>query len=65
MLQSIEGIYKNGQIKLAELPLHVSESLVIVNFLEQKITPKQKQMMQFGMFSGKQQSTEADFEIFG
>lgn len=63
MLQSIEGIYKNGEIQLAELPLHVSESLVIVTFLEPKITPKQKRMMQFGMFSGNQQSTEADFEI--
>ena len=63
MLQSIEGIYKNGEIKLSELPLHVSESLVIVTFLEPKTTPKPKQMMQFGMFSGNQQSTEADFEI--
>lgn len=63
MLQSIEGIYKNGEIKLAELPVHVSESLVIVTFLEPKTTPKQKRMMQFGMFSGNQQSTEADFEV--
>lgn len=63
MLQSIEGIYKNGEIKLAELPLHVSESLVIVTFLEPKTAPKQKQIMRFGMFSGNQQSTEADFEI--
>lgn len=63
MLQSIEGIYKNGEIQLAELPLHVSESLVIVTFLEPKTTPKPKRMMQFGMFSGNQQSTEADFEV--
>ena len=63
MLQSIEGIYKNGEIKLAELPIHVSESIVIVTFLEPKTTPKQKRMMQFGMLSGNQQSTEADFEL--
>ncbi|MEB3180229.1 MAG: hypothetical protein VKL59_14510 [Nostocaceae cyanobacterium] len=63
MLQSIEGIYKNGEIKLAELPLHVSESIVIVTFLEPKTTAKQKRMMEFGMFSGSQQSTEADFEM--
>ena len=63
MLQSIEGIYKNGEIKLSELPHHVSESLVIVTFLEQKITPKTKQIMKFGMFSGNQQSTEADFKV--
>lgn len=63
MLQSIEGTYKNGEIKLAELPVHVSESIVIVTFLEPKTTQKQKRMMQFGMFSGNQQSTEADFEV--
>ncbi|NET60698.1 MAG: hypothetical protein F6K47_32535 [Symploca sp. SIO2E6] len=63
MLQSIEGIYKNGEIKLSELPPQVSESLVIVTFLEPETTPKPKQMMQFGMFSGNQQSTEADFEV--
>lgn len=36
MLQSIEGVYKNGKIELTELPLDVSESLVIVTFLKSK-----------------------------
>ncbi|NES20607.1 MAG: hypothetical protein F6K41_17170 [Symploca sp. SIO3E6] len=63
MLQSIKGIYKNGEIKLSEVPHQVSESLVIVTFLEPQNTPQLKHTMQFGMFSGKQQSTEADFEV--
>lgn len=63
MLQSIEGIYKNGKVELTELPLDISESLVIVTFLEPKKTQQPKQIMQFGMFSGNQQSTEADFQI--
>ncbi|NEP58157.1 MAG: hypothetical protein F6K31_14230 [Symploca sp. SIO2G7] len=63
MLQSIKGIYKNGEIKLSELPPYVSESLVVVTFLESKTTSKPKHTMQFGMFSGNKQSTEADFEV--
>jgi len=63
MLQSIKGIYKNGEIKLSELPPDVSESLVIVTFLEPQTTIKSKKIMQFGMFSGSQQSTETDFEV--
>ncbi|MEH2241568.1 hypothetical protein [Nostoc sp.] len=34
MLQSIEGVYKNGKIKLSKLPSDGSESRVIVTFLK-------------------------------
>jgi hypothetical protein len=63
MLQSIEGVYKHGKVELAELPSDVSESRVIVTFLETKIIPQHKQMMKFGMFSGSKQSTEEDLRI--
>ncbi len=63
MLQSIEGVYKQGKVELIELPSDISESRVIVTFLESKKNPVKKQIMQFGVFSGNQQSTEADFEI--
>lgn len=63
MLKSIEGVYKHGKIELVELPSDVSESRVIVTFLEPKITLEQPQMMQFGMFSGNNQSMEEDFKI--
>ncbi|WP_306422223.1 hypothetical protein [Nostoc sp. CHAB 5715] len=53
MLKSVEGVYKHGKIELVELPLDVLESRVIVTFLEPETTRKQTQMMQFGMFSGK------------
>ena len=33
---TIEGTYKNGQIVLAETPAEVSESKVLVTFLETK-----------------------------
>ncbi|MBH8565998.1 hypothetical protein I8748_28190 [Nostoc sp. CENA67] len=63
MLQSIEGVYKDGKVQLTELPLDISESRVIVTFLEPKKNQHKQQIMQFGMFSGNQQSTEADFQI--
>jgi hypothetical protein len=40
MLQSIEGVYKHGSIKLSEIPENIDESRVIVTFLEAK--PKQQ-----------------------
>ena len=33
MLKSVEGIYQNGRIELAELPGDVQETRVIVTFL--------------------------------
>lgn len=36
MLRTIEGIYKNGKIELAETPQGVAESRVFVTFLETK-----------------------------
>ncbi|MBN3906346.1 MAG: hypothetical protein HWQ35_07240 [Nostoc sp. NMS1] len=63
MLQSIEGVYKNGKIQLSEFPSDVSESRVIVTFLEQKKPQIKKQIMRLGMFSGNKQSTEKDFQI--
>ncbi|MFK0732047.1 MAG: hypothetical protein ACFKPT_21835 [Gloeotrichia echinulata GP01] len=63
MLQSIEGVYKDGKVELTELPSDISESRVIVTFLEAKKKQQKKQIMQFGMFAGNQQSTEADFKM--
>lgn len=36
MLKTIQGIYKNGKIELAETPQGITESLVFVTFLETK-----------------------------
>ena len=38
MLKTVQGIYKNGQIRLAEVPQGIRESTVFVTFLENKIT---------------------------
>lgn len=63
MLQSIEGIYTNGIIKLVEQPKNIVKSRIIVTFLQtEPVTPTER-MMSFGMFAGSNQSTEEDFQI--
>lgn len=62
MLHSIEGIYKDGLIHLAEVPPGISESQVVVTFLGAKPTPPTGQTMSFGMFAGSNQSTEDDLQ---
>jgi hypothetical protein len=61
MLQSVKGIYKQGQIELLEIPNQIKESPVIVTFLQTEPDLKTQQLMYFGMFKGANQSTENDF----
>ena len=61
MLQTIQGIYRNGKIELAEIPQDITESQVFVTFFKPESVNLANQFMSFGMFSGSQQSTEADF----
>jgi hypothetical protein len=62
MLQTIQGIYQNGKIELAEIPQDITESQIFVTFLKPESISRASQFMSFGMFSGSQQSTEADFK---
>jgi hypothetical protein len=34
MLQTIQGIYRNGKIELAEIPQDITESQVLVTFFK-------------------------------
>ena len=61
MLQTIQGIYRNGKVELAEIPKDITESQVFVTFFKPQSVSRASQFMSFGMFSGSQQSTEADF----
>ena len=61
MLQTIQGIYRNGKVELAEIPQDITESQVFVTFFKPQSVSRASQFMSFGMFSGSQQSTEADF----
>ena len=61
MLQTIQGMYRNGKVELAEIPKDITESQVFVTFFKPQSASLASQFMSFGMFSGSQQSTEADF----
>lgn len=68
MLQTIEGIYKNRKIQLTEIPPNISDSQILITFLgkvpliNNHTELKSSKMIYFGMFSGKNKSTEADFQ---
>jgi hypothetical protein len=62
MIQTIQGIYRNGKIELLEPPQGITESQVYVTFVPQMPSTTTQHLMTFGMFSGVQQSTEADFQ---
>ena len=61
MLQTIQGIYRNGKIELAEIPQDITESQVFVTFFKPQSASLASQFMSFGVFSSSHQSTEADF----
>jgi hypothetical protein len=62
MLQTIQGIYRNGEIELLEPPQGITESQVFVTFLTPPLSSDTHHLMSFGMFASVQQSTEADFK---
>jgi hypothetical protein len=62
MSQAVEGIYRSGTIELLAIPQGIEESRVLVTFLPAEPVQSGK-MMTFGLFTGSQQSTEADFAI--
>lgn len=47
MLKTIQRIYKNGKIELDETPHGITESLVLVNFLEGKPSQWPETIMQY------------------
>jgi hypothetical protein len=47
MLKTIEGIYKNGKIELAETPEEITESPVFVTFLATKTTTWPEIILQY------------------
>jgi len=62
MLHTIQGIYRNGKIELAEIPQDIMESQVFVTFFKPELVSRASKFMSFGMFSGLPQSTDADFQ---
>lgn len=61
MLQTIQGIYRNGKIELSEIPQDITESQVFVTFFKPESVGLSSHFMSFGMFSGTRPSTETDF----
>ena len=54
MLKTVQGIYKDGQIRLAEVPQGILESTVFVTFLENKISTWSDLILQHQGFADQQ-----------
>lgn len=62
MFLTIEGVYRDGKVELAENPRGVENAKVIVTFVPNP-TSSQPQVMTFGMFAGGREATEQDFRV--
>ena len=69
MLTTVEGVYKDAHIELAEKPDDIREGKVLVTFLPNgtgkaaQTPPKLGKMMYRGMFKTNVDITEEDFKI--
>ena len=62
MLPTVEGVYKNGRIELAERPVGLDNSKVLVTFLSQdKADIRPTRIMKFGMIGGDGEYGDCDF----
>ena len=62
MLLTVEGIYANGKVELAETPTGVKQARVLVTFLTTEAAAPRRYMV-YGQFAGERMSTEEDFRI--
>jgi hypothetical protein len=64
-LETIEGIYRDGAVKLKEQPKDTAEAEVLVTFLSTSESgrrqPLEPRMMRFGMFAGDGVTNDEDF----
>ncbi len=72
MLLTVEGAYRDGEIKLAEIPENVEQADVLVIFLKTKknpstspssVNPPKPRIMTFGQFAGDPKTNEDDFRL--
>jgi hypothetical protein len=62
MLFTVEGMYTDGKVELAETPTGVTRARVLVTFLTPE-TAAPRRYMVYGQFAGERLSTEDDFRI--
>lgn len=63
MFATVEGVYKNGQVRLSEKPPAIQEARVLVTFLKDGKEAKAGRRMAFGQFAGERMSTDEDFRL--
>jgi len=62
MLLTVEGVYKDGRVDVAEKPVGIKQAKVLVTFLTTETMPAHR-LIAYGQFIGKRMSSEEDFLI--
>lgn len=60
MIQTVEGIYKDGRVELNERPEGVQEARVLVTFLPVE-TPRRERLLEYGKYAAQLIVDEGDF----
>ena len=72
MLLTVEGVYRDGEIELVEVPKNVEQADVLVTFLKTKknvgtspssVSSPKPRIMTFGQFAGETKTNEDDFRL--
>ena len=68
MLTTVEGVYRDGRVELDEVPKADYGQRVLVTFLGDeaangKEKPAQSRLIQYGMYAGPIETSEADFKL--
>ena len=64
MLQTVEGVFRNGKVELTETPVGVDDARVLVTFLpEAPATPARQGQTFFGAFPGDGVTNDEDFKL--
>jgi hypothetical protein len=63
MSQTINGTYKNGTVSLDHPPAGVTESRVVVDFVDQPKPDGRRGMLKFGMFAKPDRPFTSDEDI--
>ena len=65
MIQTVEGVFRNGKIELLETPAEIKEARVIVTFLPEQAGPPSLTTEEMAELEGKLEAWQEDWNAPG
>jgi len=63
VLETVEGVYRNGWIELKERPAGVKQARVLITFLPNEQPEPEGQILQYGKYGGVPVLNDEDFRM--